>query len=353
MSYVESVISNYDMGATPHADSAFRVPRWLASPHVQTLGAALPLHAPLGFKPREATAERIVVPTEAGVGLAAHAWWHSGDVARRLAVVVHGVGGSANSRYVIRAARALFSAGHHVVRLNLRGAGDGANDATSMYHAGLSHDLRAVVGALAELPKVCELVVVGFSLGGNVALKAAGEWGENAPSKLRGVASISAPLDLAAVSKSLERLQAWPYHKWIVEGLIVQARAFAAAHPTHARFDPRALRGIRTVYEYDERVVAPMHGFPSANEYYARASSGPYLADIRVPTLLIHAEDDPLVPMSTVRAPLARLGSTSAARSVRTRITPHGGHVGWYASLDEDGLVNNWPMRQVMSFFAN
>ena len=322
----------------------FRAPRWLRNPHLQSLGAALPLHAPLAFTPEGATFERIVLPMSDAEAIVARAWWHAREP-RATALVVHGVGGTSESRYVVRAARALFRAGMHVVRVSLRGVGEGVAHARSLYHAGMSDDPRRVVELLAKDARVASLGVVGFSLGGNVSLKMAGEMGANAPAKLAAVAAVSAPLDLVEVSKVIERPRRLPYRAWVMKGLIRQAIELARAQPKHVKYDTKALWRARTIRDYDEAVVVPTYGFRDANDYYARASAGPHLSNVRVPTLLVHADDDPMVPGATVKPFLGSL-----PRSVEVAWSDAGGHVGWYAGLHEDGLVETWAMRNVRRF---
>jgi hypothetical protein len=325
----------------------FRTPAWLSNRHVQTLGAALPLHAPRSFVPDGATSERLEIPIGDAGALAADAWWLEGSPRAPTAIVVHGVGGFSESRYVVRAARALHRAGYHVVRLNLRGAGAGMPLATSLYHAGISSDLLAVVGAVAGDARAESVVVLGFSLGGNVALKMAGEVRESAPPALRAIATVSAPLDFTAVSRVMESRRNLPYRAWVLKGLVGQAITFARKHGPSCGYDARGLWRIRSIRDYDARVIVPMHGFPSVDEYYVRASSGPLLRDVRVPTLLVHADDDPIVPGRTVRPFLDRLPP-----AVEVAWTEHGGHVGWYSGFEESAWLDSWPLRRALEFFA-
>jgi predicted alpha/beta-fold hydrolase len=327
----------------------FHGPRWLLNAHVQTLGAALPLHAPLARVPHGASPERLAIPLDGAAGaLIARAWWHAGDEPRKTAIVLHGVGGTSDSRYVVRAAYAMWRAGYHVLRVNLRGAGEGTPHATSMYHAGLTADPARVVAMLSADPRVARIAILGFSLGGNVSLKLAAEWGDAPPPKVRAVATVSAPLDLVAVSRVLERLRTLPYRAWVLRGLVRQALAFARLHPAHTRYTAKELSRARTVRDYDEIVVVPMFQFDSAFDYYRRSSSGPGLAQIRVPTLLVHAEDDPMVPGFTVRPWLRE-----RPPAVEVAWSDQGGHVGWYAGFDEQRWVNTWAMRRVLAFMES
>ncbi len=281
----------------------FAAPRvaGLGNRHVQTLGAALPL-----WTRGEPAFEPMRIPIPGGGALHARASWHPDSRLRGAVVLVHGVGGSNRSSYVRRAASAWFGGGFHVVRINLRGAGDSMAVAPLLYHAGLIEDPRVALEAVAQHPGVKNVALVGFSLGGNVSLKLASSWAGSPPPYVSAIASISAPLDLGVeTSRALETLRTLPYREYVLRMLVSQGREFARLHPNAARYDVASLQGLRTVRAYDEVVVAPMHGFCDAHDYYVHASSGPGLADVRVPTLVVHAADDPMVP-EEVGAPLAR-----------------------------------------------
>lgn len=322
----------------------FVAPRWLRSPHLQTLGAAAPLFAPPRSHAR-LPSEELRVPVEGGL-LHARAWW-AGPGRHLAVVVVHGIGGSSEARYVVRAAVALHRAGYHVVRLDLRGAGASAPDAPSLYHAGLSSDLDAVLEHLARDPRVSGTAVLGFSGGGSLALKRAGEWGPRPPAHVRAIASVSAPLDYTEVAPRMDTLARLPYRLHVLRGLIAGARAFADRHPERAPYAASDLRRAGTFRRYDHTVIVPMHGFRRVEDYWERASSGPWLARVELPSLLLHADDDPMVPGGTVRP---WLGAASAA--VRVEITARGGHVGWVSGLSESSWVEGWATRRVLAFLG-
>ncbi|HSM13685.1 MAG TPA: alpha/beta fold hydrolase, partial [Thermoanaerobaculia bacterium] len=220
-----------------------------------------------------------------------------------------------------RFARAARAAGFACLRLNLRGA-DGAPD---FYHAGLTADLDRVLSA-PELASHGPRFLVGFSLGGHVALRWASERHEEA---VAGVVAVCAPLDLDRGATALDASGTWLYRGYLLRGLKrfadgVERRApqlVAAPRP-----ERRRVRGIR---EWDGLVVAPRWGFASAQDYYARASVGPRLGRIRIPSWIVVAENDPMVPLWTVEEALR--GSAPATEVTRTR---RGGHVGFPADLD-------------------
>jgi predicted alpha/beta-fold hydrolase len=323
--------------------TAFRPPPWLRSPHLQTIAAAAPLFAP----PRSHVVddeEELRIPISGG-RLHARVWWTR---ARAPAVVVlHGIAGSKESPCCLRAAVALHRAGYHSVRIDMRGAGESVVDAPTLYHAGLTSDLDLVVRRLADDPRVSGVLLLGFSGGGSVALKLAGEWGGDVPAGVLGVATISAPLDYTLVAPRMDSLACLPYRFHVLGGLLDRARAFAERHPSRAHYRARALAGVRRFRDYDARVIVPMHGFADVDRYYEEASSGPYLSRIGAPTLVVHAEDDPMVPGDTLRPWLA--GASSA---VEVRLSRRGGHIGWLAGLDEASWINGWAMAQALSFFT-
>jgi uncharacterized protein len=325
-------------------DSPFRAPRWLSSGHVQTLGAALPFFA----SAKDILEERLWFEVDGGA-VHARAWWHSaasGVSERRPTVLVlHGVAGTSEAKSVVRGGRAFYKAGFHVVRLDLRGAGAGVERAPTIYHAGLTEDVRAAVLGLARHPRVESVVLVAISLGGHVALKLAGEWGESAPEALRALVTVSSPVDLGAATDEIDKLRNVPYCAYVLRGLIGQVQEFARVHPHKVKFDPARLRAIRKVRDYHTHVIAPMHGFASADDYHAKATAAPYLARVAVPTRMIHAEDDPMVPLGSVTPFLH-----DASRAIELLTSPGGGHVGWLGGLRERHWVNTWAIERAIEF---
>lgn len=319
----------------------FFVPWPFDNPHLQTLGAAVPLYV---HPPRDARDEPLRFALPEGGALHGWGWWHEGR--RPTALLVHGVGGSVSSRYNVRAGKAFFAAGYHVVRVNLRGSGESIAEAPSLYHSGLTEDLRVACRALRARSEVGPLAVVGFSLGGHCTLRfAAEEAGSTA--LFDAAVSMSAPLQLALTSRLLNKPLNFPYRQYIVRGLVRQGRAFARAHPERAKaiYDPATLKDVRTVWEYDDRVIAPMHRFRDAADYYEKMSAGPVISAIRHPTLMIHAEDDPIVPGHTVKPFFAtRSASTEIAWSRR------GGHVGWFSGIGEAAWLRTWAMNHALEF---
>ena len=326
--------------------SPFKPPRWLKSPHLQTIGAAAPLFAPpRAHAVEQEEALRVPIGTEGHATLHARAWWAKAGAPA--IVILHGIAGSKDSHCCVRAAVAVHRAGYHAVRLDMRGAGESVADAPSLYHAGLTSDLDLVVRHLARDPRVSGVLVLGFSGGGSQALKLAGEWGASPPPGVVAVASISAPLDYTRVAARMDTLACLPYRFHVLRGLLDRARAFARHHPGRAHYRAADLDAIKRFRRYDGSIIVPMHGFADVDAYYREASSGRYLGAVTVPTLLLHAEDDPMVPIDTVRPWLSQ-----ASRAVRVRLSRHGGHIGWLAGFDESSWIKGWATSEALAFFA-
>jgi predicted alpha/beta-fold hydrolase len=230
-------------------------------------------------------------------------------------VIVHGLGGSANSGYAVRMARVAVARGLAVLRLNLRGADRGGED---VYHAGLTADLQAALTSPAVKAHGCRLLV-GFSLGGHVSLRAVRE----DPALAAGVAAICAPLDLEAAARYADHPRRAVYRHYVLSQLREMYRATAARRPgLLAPISSRALRAIRTLRAWDDAVIAPRFGFAGADDYYRQMSVGPQLSEITVPTLFTATTADPMVSAATLRPYLAR-----ASSAVEVRWVERGGHV--------------------------
>lgn len=259
-------------------------------------------------------------------------------VPRPLVVLMHGLTGCQDSLYMLRSAAALLSAGYPVLRLNLRGAGPSRRHCRFQYHAGRSEDLR---DALRQLPgdlTACGLMLVGYSLGGNMLLKFLAEYGREFP--VRAAGSVSAPIDLFASSRRFLDRRNWLYHRWLLARMKEETLAGKADSLTAA--ERKAVTQAATVLEFDDRHVAPRNGFDGAADYYAKCSAQGFLPGIEVPTLLIHAEDDPWIPAHAYRA-VPRAGN----ERLTCLLAAGGGHVGFH-----DREPAAWHDRCLLQFFA-
>lgn len=238
--------------------------------------------------------------------------------ARGEVVLVHGLESSSEAGYMAGLSQAALEAGYAAHRLNLRTCGGTAHLAKTFYHSGLTCDLEAVLREFAARG-LGPVFVAGFSLGGNVALKLAGELGEEAAALMGGVCAVSTPIDLAASCRRIERWDNRIYLRRFVRRMLRRLEATG-------RYSRKDLAGLSTIREIDDRVTAPAFGFRDAAHYYETQSAARYLDRIRVPALLIQAQDDPLIPFESYRHPA--FGSNPCLTLLAPR---NGGHVGFLA----------------------
>jgi len=237
-----------------------------------------------------------------------------------LVVLIHGLTGCEDSAYVRASAARLLESGFDVFRFNLRGAGPSRPECREMYHAGRSDDLRiALDGLVFGGHGRRGIFAMAYSLGANLMLKYLGEAG--AGSRITRAVSVSAPIDLAAASARLEALRNRGYHRW----LLARMKSDWQAGPLDiAPAQVAALESAATIRAFDDGVVAPLNGFTGAADYYAQNAAAQFLPGIAVPTLLLHADNDPWIPADDYRA-LANL-----PEQVRVEVARGGGHVGFH-----------------------
>lgn len=245
--------------------------------------------------------------------------------ARTIVLVLHGLAGSADSPYARRLAASLYGSGMASLRLDFRGAGGEGPD---FYHAGLTDDLRTALAA-PELARYERVAIVGFSLGGHVALRWAGEEGAGADPRVFGLVAVSSPLDLELGARALDAPGNTLYRTYLLRGLRRHAERIERERPGTIAGTQAERERARTIRAWDALVVAPRWGFASAEDYYLRASAAPLLPEVRIPVWVVHAEHDPMVPVWTVREAHRRLPS-----AVEVTLTARGGHVGMPYDLD-------------------
>ena len=229
-----------------------------------------------------------------------------------LLVLVHGLGGGTDSHYMIRGAHAAEAAGLSCLRVHLRGADRLGED---YYHAGLTADLHAVL-ASPETARYRRILMVGYSLGGHVVLRLATE---EADPRLSAVAAVCSPVDLGLAGQEIDSPGFWLYRRYLLRSLSDIYRAVAARGPVP--YPVEKIGAIRTIREWDDRIVAPRHGFSDAADYYQKMSVAPRLPELRVPALLLNSDCDPMVPARAVRPALERDSPRLRVEWVR------GGHV--------------------------
>lgn len=255
--------------------------------------------------------------------------WQPGPPHAPVLLVLHGLEGSARSRYIGGLFELAEARGWRAAVLYFRSCSGQLNRLPRFYHSGDTADLDHVLRVLADREPDLRIGAVGISIGGNVLLKWLGEQGDDTPAPIAGAAAISVPFDLAACARVMDRgLRKVLYTASFMRSFHRKTRAKARAHPDFV--DVRAALRARTFAAYDRVVTAPLHGFADELDYYRRASSGPYLTGIRRPTLLLNALDDPFIPAPSLPDP------RTLPPPVRAEFVPSGGHA---------GFVQGWPWR--------
>ena len=253
-------------------------------------------------------------------------------------MMIHGLEGSSESGYLRSLSHELLTAGCAVHRFNMRSCGGTEHLSSTNYHAGQTGDVLAV---LREIRQQWQgpLFLVGFSLGGNVAMKLAGELGQDAVGFLDGVCAVSTPIDLSACSDALEAPANFIYANRFLERLKDRIRRRHLAYPD--RYDITALEGVKSIRQFDDAYTAKLFGFGTAANYFATQSSNQFLESIRIPALLIQAKDDPLIPFGVYSHPAIRSNA-----NLRLIATDYGGHVGFIARRQPrfwlDPMIRVW-----------
>ncbi len=237
-----------------------------------------------------------------------------------------------------------FARGLNVVRLNQRNCGGTEHLAGGLFHSGLTTDAARVVDELTRVDGIGAVAIAGYSLGGNLALKLAGEYGDNPPPALIGVAAVSPIIEIEECTRALERPENFLYEWNFVRDLKRRMRTKARLRP--GAFDLSGLDAIRTVRGFDEAITAPHFGFRNASDYYYRASAMRVVDRISVPALIIAAEDDPFVPVHPFRDAKVRRNP-----HIELHISAHGGHCGFVGDRagEDDGY---WAEKEIVDFVA-
>jgi hypothetical protein len=235
-----------------------------------------------------------------------------------------------------------FASGMNVIRLNQRNCGNTERLSAGLFHSGLTDDAKFVIGELTEVDSISAIAVAGYSLGGNLALKLAGEYADDPPSALRAVAAVSPILEISPCVRALERPGNFLYQWNFVRDLKARMRRKDQYWP--GKYDLARLRFVRTVRQFDEVYTAPHFGFKDAEDYYHRASAMRVVDRIRVPALIITAEDDPFVPAAPFRDP-----KVTGNPHITVKISGCGGHCGFVGSRngENDGY---WAEDQIVQF---
>jgi uncharacterized protein len=318
---------------------AFIPRRGLSGGHVQTL-ASFFLSRRIPVPP----AEERLIEVEPGVKVLCHCHWQPERRNALTILIIHGLEGSSDSQYMLGIAAKGMAAGMNVVRMNQRNCGGTDALSPTLYHSGRSQDLAAVAQYLIDREGLSLLALAGFSMGGNLVLKLAGEWGSKGPRQFCAVAAVCPAVDLGPSADALHLLSNRLYECYFVIQLRRRLREKARLFP--GQFDLARLRGVSTLRDFDDKITAFYCGFTGADDYYARAAAAPVLNRIAVPALILHAANDPFIRIlpETRRKILANPNITFVE-------TEDGGHCSFLA--DRDGDDGHWAERQILNFLGS
>lgn len=321
----------------------FVPPRFLRNAHLQTIvGTFLPRTFSLPEPESQIIEVEPATSNEASFVLCYSHWQPAEVRSERLTlVIVHGLEGSSSSRYVLGNSARAWAAGCNVVRMNMRSCGDGRQLSPSIYHAGRSEDVAIVMSELARTHLIRSLALVGYSMGGNLVLKVAGELGTAAPHYLKAVVGVSPLMDLAASSAALHEPQNRLYESRFLGAMLKHFRQKVELYPD--LYSAEGLSKIRTMRQFDDQVIARYGGFASADDYYRSVASSNWAQDIAVPTLILQALDDPFIRLTPDTR--AKLLANPHVVLVETR---HGGHCA-FLSLDP-GDAGYWAEKTLLDF---
>ena len=309
--------------------------RFLRNGHLQTLAGNF-----LPRKSRLPEPETRFFQVEKDVQVLCHCHWQPEPTTRPTVLIIHGLEGSSLSQYVIGTGSKAWDVGMNVVRMNMRNCGGTEQLTPTLYHSGLSCDVGSIVRTLIEQDKLQRIGLVGYSMGGNLVLKLAGEWGSDAPRELKVVAAVSPAADLAASADAMHTPTNLIYEWRFLLSLMRRYRRKRALFP--ALYLPS--RRPRSIRDFDDIITARYSGFTDAQDYYTRSSASAVADQIAVPTLVIHSSDDPFIRMlSETRA---KYLANSHVTLIETR---HGGHCAFLAQAN--GYDGRWAERQIIQFF--
>lgn len=289
-------------------------------------------------------AEERLIEVAPGVRVRCWCYWQSEERRKALTlIVVHGLEGSSDSQYMAGVARHGLDAGMNVVLMNQRNCGGMDHFAPTLYNSSLSGDVEAVARSVVESDGVERFALIGFSMGGNLVLKLAGEWGSGGPREFRAVAAVCPAMDLAASADALHEPANRIYEYYFLLQLNRRMRRKAKYFPD--AFDVARLKGLSSLRMFDDRITAHYCGFTGADDYYARAAAANVVDRIAVPALIVHAANDPFIRMEpeTRRRIVANPNITYIE-------TADGGHCAFLGERDGAGDDGRWAEREVVEF---
>jgi uncharacterized protein len=307
--------------------------------HAQTIiGSFIPRHTPL----LEAKAKPRYFNVAPHTQVLGDGSWQENKTACPTLILLHGMEGSIASGYMRGTAEQALVAGFNVLRLNHRNCGGTENLTPTLYHAGLTDDVRRIISELIDKDGLQQIYIVGYSLGGNVALKLAGEYGEAVPKEVKGFVAVSPSMDLSSCADAIEMGSNFLYHARFIYSLRNRMKVKAQLFPE--QYDITKLRGIWTIRKFDDMYTSRHSGFRDVHDYYERASAIQVISRIAVPTLILQAKDDPFIPFAPFESCTLKENPYIALLA-----TEHGGHVG-FISANSDAANRFWYEKKIVEF---
>ncbi len=317
----------------------FRPRSFLGGGHVQTIASFL-----LRRKFSLANTEERLIEVEPGIPVLCHCHWLPERRAALTVIVVHGLEGSSESQYMLGIAEKGLAAGMNVIRMNQRTCGGTDRLAPTLYHSGRSADVVAVAKNLVQQDGISRFALCGFSMGGNLVLKTAGEWGSAGPPEFAAVAAVCPAMDLAASADALHAPWNRLYEQYFLRQLKSRMRRKAKCFP--GRYDLSRLRGLNSLRDFDDKVTAFYSGFDGASDYYSRAAAANVMDKIAVPAYVLYAANDPFIRvLPETRKKIAANGNIKFVE------TTDGGHCSFIG--ERDGYDGHFAERAVVEFFES
>ncbi len=288
-------------------------------------------------------AEPRLIEVEPGVKVLAHCHWQGDRQDALTVIIVHGLEGSSDSTYMVGVAAKGLALGMNVIRMNQRNCGGTEALAPTLYHSGRSQDIAAVAQNLIQRDHISRFALAGFSMGGNLVLKLAGEWGSAGPSQFRAVAAVCPAVDLGPSADALHLPGNRLYELYFLWKLNRRLRTKARLFP--GAFDTSRLRGVASLRDFDDKITAFYCGFTGATDYYDRAAAAHVVDRIAVPAFVLHAANDPFIRI----LPQTRQ-KILANPHITFLETEDGGHCSFLAEVNGRGNDGRWAEVQVVEF---